>query len=254
MNPTRITALVAACLLAAVFTGLWIGRRLPEDQLSPATKETVQLTTGLVATMAALLLGLLVNGAKATYDTTRNRVVQKASKYALLARLLGIYGPAAAAARAQLCALIDAETHRLWPDDARVTTPAKSQNEAGNAFYLAILSLETRDETERTLKAQAVSLAVELGHLLSLMETESTTATSKPTLAVVVVWLVAIFLGYGLIASSTLTATLALIGSALCAASAIFLILELDHPFGGLMRISSQPMQEVQRQVQKPVP
>jgi hypothetical protein len=250
VTPFRTTAIVAACLLAAVCMGMWLGHLIPVDQLSPETKDIVRLTTNLVATMSALLLGLLVNSSKASYDTTRTRVMQKASKYALLDRVLEICGPQAAEVRDDLHALIEAETRRLWPDDAHVTAPTKSQHQMGNAFYLSILRLEARDDIERALKAQAVNLAVDLGQLLSLMDAEST-SISKPMLTVVVLWLVQIFLGFSVIAPPTATAIFALIVSALCAAGAIFLILELDEPFGGLIRIPSEPMRNLLRQFGK---
>jgi len=251
MTPSRTTAIVAACLLAAVWMGMWLSHFLPVDQLSPETKDIVRLTTGLVATMSALLLGLLVNSSKASYDTTRARVMQKASKYALLDRVLEIYGPQAAEVRGDLHALIEGETRRLWPDDAHATARTKSQDQKGNAFYGALLSLDARDDTQRALKAQAAGLALDVGQLLSLMEAESTTSISKPMLTVVVLWLVQIFLGFSVIAPPTATATFALIASALCATGAIFLILELDDPFSGLIRISSEPMRKVLGQLGK---
>jgi len=251
VNSSRTTAIVAAVLLAAVCLGMWLGRQLPADQLSPQTKDTVGLTTGLVSTMAALLLGLLVNSSKAAYDTTRTQVIQKAAKYALLDRGLELYGPQTAKLRGELRALAEAETRRLWPDDAHASAPAKPRNQIGNAFYAALLKLDANDDTERSLKAQAVSLAAELGQLLSLMEAESATSLSKPMLAVVVSWLVIIFLGFSVIAAPTATATVALIASAWCAAGAIFLILELDRPFDGLIRISSEPMQKVLGEIGK---
>lgn len=112
---------------------------------------------------------------------------------------------------------------------------------------IALLSLEARDDTERALKAQAVSLTVEPGQLQSLMQAEATTTISKPMLVVVVLWLVMIFLSFSLIAPPNATANFALIASALCPAGAILLILKLNRPFGGLMRIASEPMLNVLR-------
>jgi len=249
MNTSLTTAIVAACLLAAVGVGMLFRRFLPEDHLSPDGRDNMKLAMGLVATMAALLLGLLVSSAKTSYDTTRTQVMEKASKYRLLDRVLEIYGPQAAEVRGKLHVLIENETRRLWPDDADV--PAQSESKMGNEFYVALLRLEARDDTERTLKAQAASLVVELGQLLSLMEAESTTSISKPMLIVVVLWLVTIFLGFSLIAPPNTTARFALIASALCAAGAIFLILELDHPFSGIMRISNEPMLNVLGEIGK---
>jgi hypothetical protein len=251
MNTFLTTAIASGCLLAAVWIGMWLRRFLPEDHVSPHSRDTVKLAMGLVATMSALLLGLLVNSAKTSYDTTRTQVMQKAAKYALLDRLLVIYGPRAAEVRGKLPALIEESTRRMWPDDADIPAQLKHVTEMGNAFYVAVLKLEPRDDTERALKAQAVSLTVELGQLNSLMQAESTTSISKPMLVVVVLWLVIIFLAFSLVAPPNGTANFALIAAALCVAGAIFLILELDQPFGGLLRISSEPMLNVLRQLGK---
>jgi hypothetical protein len=177
--------------------------------------------------------------------------MQKASKYALLDRILVIYGPRAAEARGKLPALIEGSTRLMWPDVADIPAQSKRVTEMGNAFYVAVLRLEARDDTERALKAQAVSLTLELGQLNSLMQAESTTSISKPMLVVVVLWLVIIFLAFSLVAPPNGTVNFALIASALCVAGAIFLILELDQPFEGLLRISSEPMLNVLRQVGK---
>jgi len=251
MNTTLITAIVSACLLAAVGVGMLFRRFLPEEHVSPHSRDSVKLAMGLVATMSALLLGLLVNSTKTSYDTTRIQVMQKASKYALLDRLLVIYGPRAAEVRGKLPALIEGATRLMWPDDADIQAQSKRVTEMGNAFYVAVLRLEARDDTELSLKAQAVSLTLELGQLTSLMQAQSTTSISKPMLVVVVLWLVIIFLAFSLVAPPNATVNFALIASALCVAGAIFLILELDQPFGGILRISSEPMLNVLRQLGK---
>jgi len=247
MNTFLTTALVAACLLAALGMGMWLRRFVPEHHLSPDSRDTVKLALGLVATMSALLLGLLVNSAKTSYDTTRTQVLQRASKFALLDRVLTIYGPQAVEARGKLHALIEDATQRMWPD-AGIAAPSQPKGQRGDAFYVAVLGLEARDDIQRALKAQAASLTIEIGQIYSFMEAASTTSISKPMLAVVVLWLVMIFLGFSLIAPPNATANFALMASALCAAGAIFLILELDRPFDGLMRISSEPMLSLLRQ------
>jgi hypothetical protein len=251
LNPSLTTGIISACLLAAVWIGMSLRRFLPEDHLSPNSRDTVKLAMGVVATMSALLLGLLVSSAKTSYDTTRTQVIQVASKYRFLDRLLEIYGPQAADVRGKLHALIEESTRRMWPDVADSPAQSRPVNYIGDTFYVALLRLETHDDTERALKAQAVSVIVDIGQVRSFMEAESTTSISKAMLIVVVLWLVMIFLGFSLIAPANATANFALIASALGAAGAIFLILELDHPFTGLMRISSEPMLNVLRQIGK---
>jgi len=251
MSTSLTTAIVSCCLLAAVWIGMWLRRFLPAHHLSPESRDTVKLAMGLAATMAALLLGLLVNSGRASYDTTRSQVMQVASTYALIDRLLVIYGPETAELRGQLHALIEESTRHMWPDQANSAPSPKPIYEMGNAFYAAVLGLEARGDADRTLKAQVMNLTMEIAQLRSLMLAESSSSIFRPMLIVVVLWLVLIFLGFSLIAPPNATANFALIASAMCVGGAIFLILELDRPFDGLMRISSEPMLQVLRQVGK---
>jgi len=251
MNAALTTGIVSACLLAAVWIGMRFRHFLPEHHVSANSRDSVKLAMGLVATMSALLLGLLVSSAKTSYDTTRLQMMQVASKFALLDRVLAIYGPQAAEVRGELHALMEESTRRLWPHDADHLVPSMPKTQIGNAFYVAVLKLEARDDTERTLKAQAESMTLDLGQLRSLMEAESIPSISKLMLVVVVLWLVIIFLGFSLIAPPNATVNFALIASALCVAGAIFLILELDRPFSGLLRISSEPMLNVLGEIGK---
>ena len=251
MNTSLTAAVVSASLLAAVWIGIWLRRLLPPPHLSADTKDTVKLTMGLVATMSALLLGLLVNSGKASYDTKRGQVIQMASKVALLDRMLGVYGPEGAEVRRQLRTLVEEQMRRMWPGEPSVPAQLKSPSQTGDAFYAAIQTLAARDDTQRALKAQAVSLTVEFAQLRSLMLAQSSTSIAIPVLVMVVCWLLVIFLGFTLIAPPNATANLALMVSALCAAAAIFLIMELDRPFGGLIQISSEPMRNALSQLGK---
>ena len=244
----RTTAIALACLLAAGGIGMWLRPFLPEYDLSPDSKDTVKLAMSLVATMSALLLGLLVNSAKTAYDAARTQVMQMASQFALLDRLLAVYGPQAAQVRDQLHALIEESVRRIWLDDANLQAQLKPKNEMSDVFYVAVLQLEAHDDTQRALRAQAESLTLQVAQVRSLMQAESITTTSRPILNVVVLWLMMMFRGSSLIAPPNATATFVLIASALCVSGAIFLILEMNEPFDGFGRISSEPMRILLRQ------
>jgi len=232
--------------------GRALSRRLSEDHLSADTKETVKLAMGLLATMSALLLGLLVASAKASYDNARNDVIQMAAKVVFLDRVLTGYGPETAEARARLRDAIEQMAHRsMQPPKANTPVNLAPNTQAGNAIYLAIQHLTPNDDMQRSLKAQATTLAVELGQLRTLLVAESISSISKPLLVVVAFWLVVIFLSFSLIAPHNATATFALMISAVSVATAIFLILELDRPFSGLLRIPNEPMLNVLSQLEK---
>jgi hypothetical protein len=114
--------------------------------------------------------------------------------------------------------------------------------QTGSAMYAAMQNLSPRDEAQRKLKDQAVSLATDLGQLRFLLQAQSVPSISKPMLIILVSWLVIIFLGFSVLAPPNATTILALTVSAIAVSGAIFLILELDQPFGGFLRISSEPM------------
>ena len=239
MNTALSAAIIFGCLMAAVLIGTWIRRLLPAHHLNADTKDTVKLAMGLIATMSALLLGLLISSAKGSYDTVRSEVIQMAAKVAFLDRVLGLYGPDTAPLRARFHTAVEDAIRQMWSQSGG--TPAPNVH-AGDVLYIAIQSLAPQDDTQRSLKAQAASLAVDLAQLRTLLHAQALASISRPMLVVVVSWLVIIFFSFSLLAPPNATANLALIVSALSVAGAIFLILELDRPFGGLIRVSSDPM------------
>ena len=172
--------------------GKALHRLLPADHLSADTKETVKLAMAVLATMSALLLGLLVASAKSSYDNARNQVIEMAAKVAFLDRVLIGYGPEAGDVRNLLREAIEDTAHRMQPLKANTGSKLTPNTQAGNAIYVAIQRLTPNDEMQRSLKAQATTLAVELGQLRTLLVAESISSISKPLLIVVSFWLVAV--------------------------------------------------------------
>ena len=252
MNPTLTALIVFACLIAAVLLGRTLRGLLPEGHLSTESKDAVKLAMGLVATMSALVLGLLVSSAKGAYDTERSEVIQMASKIAFLDRVLAAYGPEAAGVRAQFR---DNVEEGIAATVAGRNAPAgklcSQLSQAGNVVYRAIQRLSPQNDTQASLKSQAATLAIDVAQIRSLLAAQSVPSISKPMLIILVLWLVIIFLGFSVLAPPNATTLLALTVSALAVSGAIFLILELDEPFGGLIGISSEPMLNALHQIEK---
>lgn len=242
MDATLTAVILLASLVAVALLGRSVRRHLPDHHLSADSKDAVKLAMGLVATMTALLLSLLVNSAKGTYDTQRMEVIQMAAKVAFLDRVLTAYGPEAAEARAQFRNATARAVRRMWPHEAGAQAQLLPNAQAGDVVYAAIQALSPRDDTQHALKAQAATLAVDLGQLRMLLVAQMTPSIPKPLLIAVVCWLVIIFLGFSLLAPPNATSTLALASAAVSVAVAVFLIMELDRPWGGMIRISGEPM------------
>jgi hypothetical protein len=224
-----------------------MGMQVSEEGLSSATKETVKLAVSLVATLAALVLGLLVTSAKSSYDTVRNEVIEMSAKAAFLDRILGGFGAESAEARARLRETVEENIGRMWPREAKrdLTPPT----EAGNAVYAAIQRLAPKDDVQRSLKSEAISLADDLGKVRTLLVAQSVPSISKLMLAVLISWLFIIFFSFSMLAPITAPAITALVISAVSVCGAVVLILELDRPFGGWIGLSSDPMRNALTQL-----
>lgn len=249
MNSATVATLVLAALIAAIFVGKNLRRLVPVDHVSSDSRDTVKLALSLVATMTALVLGLLVSSAKDSFDTERNEVIQMAANVAFLDRLLAAYGEEAKAIREKLRATLVEAVHLIWPDERNVKGTLVADENAGNQVFAGIERLSPRDDSQRDLKSQARDIAFQLGQVRSLLSAQAVPSISTPMLLVLLSWLVVIFLGFSFLAPRNATATLALLFSALCTSTAIFLIFELDQSFTGFIRISSEPMRAAERQM-----
>jgi len=246
-----IAATLFVVFIGAALLGRYVRRYLPEAHLSAESRDAVKLAMGLVATMTALVLGLLVSSAKEGYDTKRSEVIQMAAKVAFLDRVLSVYGPEAAQARGELRDAVADAVRRIWPADRNALIELTPNQQAGDAVFITVQQLSPHDDAQRALKGQVTSLLVDLGQLRLLLVAQSIPSISTPMLIILVSWLVVIFFAFSVIAPPNATTTIALVASAFSVACAIFLILELDQPFGGLIHIPSEPLINVMNHLAK---
>ena len=242
LNPPLTAALVLGSLFGAATLGIRLRARLPEHHLSDETKEAVRIGMGSVATMAALVLGLLVASTKSAYDTEKAEVIQMSAKVTYLDQLLANCGPPAAESREVLQRGMRSALLRIWPEaEVGQGTPAPASVWSQD-LPQAIQRIATSDDAQRTFKSQAASLANELGQMRWLLFEQMESSISVPLLLIMVFWLALTFISVGLFAPPNGTVITAQFLAALSVAGAIFLILELDQPFDGLVKISSHPM------------
>ena len=242
MSPIHIALLSLVSVVGGAALGMFVRAVLPQNHLSADTKDAVKLAMGLVATMTALVLGLLVASAKGSYDAQRSQLIQMSAKFAFLDRVLANCGPDAPEVRAQLRTSVEQMIARIWPDNKSRQAELAPSTSSGQAVYEAIEKLSPQTDAQRAAKSQALQITVELGQMYWLLFEQAGTAISKPLLIVVVFWLAVLFLSFGLFTPRNGTAITALMASAVSVCAAIFLVLELDHPFSGLIGISSEPM------------
>lgn len=242
MNSILVGSIVFAGTFGASLLALAVRRLLPEHHLKSDTKDTVQLAMGLVATMTALVLGLLVASSKGSYDDQRNEVITMASKIAFLDRSLTLYGPDAAAARDAFHRSVEVMVARQWSESPTEPARMDAQSAVTEQAYHAFHALAPKSDAQGAIKAHALDAAKDLGLSNWLLCERSGSSVSPALLVIVSCWLAILFFSFGLFAPRNATAVTALLVAALSAAGAIFLILELDRPFNGLLQIPREPM------------
>jgi hypothetical protein len=242
MTSTTTGLCIFACVFGASVAAMLIRNALPKHHLSADTKDLVKLAMGLVATMAALVLGLLVASAKGSYDTQKAEVIQMAGKVVFLDRMLAHYGPEAAEDRAMLRRAFEVAITHIWPEHKLTGAQLVPTAAGGEVLFDMLQNLAPQTDAQRSQKAQALALAADIGQMRWLLFEQAGSSISTPLLVIVVFWLAILFFSFGLFGPSNSTAVGALMVAALSVSGAIFLVLELDQPFNGLIRISSQPM------------
>jgi hypothetical protein len=239
VSPILISLIIFACVFGGALLGFGLRRVLPDDHRDPESKDVVRLAVGLIGTMAALVLGLLIGSAKTKYDTQKDQLTNLCAKVALLDQALAIYGPDAKPIRGLLRDMVERSWDEIWNGG-----PAPQSAQA-DAIYENIMNLVPKDDAQREVRRQAVDMVVDLGRLRWLMRTQRGSAIATPILVVLVLWFTFIFVSYGFFARGKKTVTVTLFFSALSVAAAIFLMMEMDGPFNGLLRISDRPLRAV---------
>lgn len=242
MSPLAVSSLIFVLVLAGLLAGALLRRVLPESHLSKESQDVVRLGAGLVATMAALVLGLLIAAAKSSFDTQSAQVKQITADVILLDNILTIYGADAQPLRVAIRQSIEPFADILWREKREADNAPFHASAAGEALYLGIQALTPHDELHRSLQARAVQISNDLAQTRLLLFVEKGNLIPVPFLAVLTFWLVIIFFSFSLFATLNATVLTFMSFLALSASCAIFLILELSAPFTGLLAISSEPL------------
>lgn len=242
MNSLAIGAIVFASVFGGSLVGLFLRSAVPEHHLSAESKDAVKVGIALIATMTALVLGLLISTAKASYDTKDKELTEMSADTLLLDRVLALYGPETGTIRELLRRAGARSLEMIWPHNGQA--PRLEPAVGGEVLYDMIETLSPKNDAQRGLQTQALQLAIEILKMRWLLFEQSGSSISTPFLVVLIFWLTIIFMSFGLFAPHNLTVVATLLVCALSVSGAIFLIFELDRPFQGLIQISSAPFRD----------
>jgi hypothetical protein len=247
MNAVLIAGIVLLCVFGGALAGMGLRRHLPDHHLSEDSKDTVKLAIGVIATLSALVLGLMVSSAKGSFDRMGDEFTQAAATVVQLDHALAEYGPETIEVRRKLHQNFRRVVDVLVAEDrsqlATLQAPA-----AGNRIEdvaAGIRTLAPGNDVQREVRARALGLVDVVSANRALLLLQQHDSISTALLVVVVSWLTLIFVGFGVFSPPrNATVMVALFLCALSVAGAIFLIIEMDNPLTGIVRISDAPMRK----------
>jgi hypothetical protein len=246
MSALAVASIAFVSVCGGTLAGLLLRVVLPEHHLSVDSKDVVKLVTALIATLSALVLGLLIASAKSSFDTVNDGLRQSAARTILLDRVLAQYGPGAREVRDLLRTSYAARVEALFPADG---SRSGALDIAGGTAALErvqqrIRALSPENDAQRSLQSRAGEIAGDIAQARWMELEEVNSSIPVPFLVVLVSWLAAMFASFGMFAPRNATALVALLLGALSVSTAIFLIEELNNPLDGFIAIPQAPMRD----------
>ncbi len=242
MSALLVSTITFAFVFGGALFGMYVRDALPAGHLREDVKDVVRLSTGLIGTIAALVLGLLIASAKSSYDARDTQVKQITADLVLLDGLLEHYGPDAKILRVALRNAVPPMVDRIWNEGNNGKSAPFVATAESQAFVDKIQELKPDNEPKRALQARILSAAADLGQARLSLFAQAHDSIPMPFVAILIFWLTMIFASFGLFVRSNPIVIITFIVGTVSVSAAIFLILEMDQPLAGLLQISSEPL------------
>jgi len=244
MSSLEISLIVLLCLVAGVALGMWLQYLLPNHHLSKESQDTVKVGAGMVATMSALVLGLLVSSAKSSFDAVNFSIAQYGAKIIQFEQLLAQYGPETRAIRDQLKQSVAERVQKVWGKSSAGDSGlhAVERGTTIQELQASLRAMSPQNDAQKNLLTQCQQISNEVWQSRLLIMEQQQTPVPVVFLVLLVFWLTLLFTSFGLFAPRNTTVGAVLLVCAFSVASAVFLILEMSHPLDGIIRVSSAPL------------
>jgi len=244
MTPLVIGLITLCIVFSGALVGMLINRLLPPHHVSSQTQTAVTVATAVVGTMSALVLGLLISSTNMSFSTRNAEIDRISADVIRLDRVLHRYGTDADDVRAALQHYAAVKLAELFPG-GNYRKPNMDDPKSANqleAVQDAILLLKPADDRQHWLQTEALQLAAEISETRWLLALQNASSIPSPFLILLVFWLTLLFTSFGLFAPRNVTATVALFLCAAAVSSGIGMVLEMDHPYDGIVQLSTAPL------------
>ena len=237
MSPIQQAGIACALILASALTGTFLRSKLPEHHLTGDSKDVIKLAVALIATMSALVLALLFASTRTSFERTSGYVSRMTADITELDKLLSEYGPEARPIRIALRAEVGPLIDSIWQDDAPAV-PTGAERSHGDSVLYQLRELSPTNKVQASIQVRALQVSTDLNQTQLSLISQPGDSISNTFIIVLVIWLMFIFGVFSMSSPPNPTLFTVLVLCILSASAAIYLILELGLPFGGLMQVS----------------
>ena len=241
-------------IFGGAILGFLIQQFIPAHHFSTESKDAAKLGAGLVATLAALILGLLISSTKGTFDQVNSLINQVAANYIHLDRLLSDYGPVTAPIRTELKDGLALKIQQIWPEESLKTSSSMAFKETHSLLEnitAEIATLHPNTPLQSSLQSSSLDLANQLLQERWMIEVVSEGGVPPLLLVIPVVWIGFLTFLYALFSPRNFTVITVLFFCSVSIAGAIFLINEMAGPMEGVIKVSSGPLRLALEQLGK---
>lgn len=243
MTSLIIASIALSCIVAGCGIGMLLRKRIPDHHTRDDSKDIIKTVAGMMATLVALVIGLLVSSAKSSFDAANAGITSGGAKVITLDRLLARYGPEAKAARDQLRKSVEDSIRRVWPaDGSAIKLAGPEEATEMEKVFDRLRELDPKNDAQRYLQIQSVGIGNELMQTNWTLVEQSQNSLPILFLVALISWLTVLYAIFGILTPWNRTTGASLFISALSMAGAIFLILELNRPMAGMIKVPSAPL------------
>jgi hypothetical protein len=236
-------AIVLACLFGASMIGILVRSRLPAHHLDSESKDAIRLSTAVVGTLSALALGLLIASANTVYNNAEAELRTSVARVLLLDRVMAHYGPETADVRSRLHRLVEDRLVQGWGTAAqRAGIDPYDETQGIEPIQVELRNLTPVTEPRRLLQARALEVSGLLAEAHWMLIESSSEGLPTAFLVILVFWLTWLFLTFGLQAPANLTVIGVMLVCSLSVAGAVFLVVDMAHPYLGIIHVSDGPL------------
>ncbi|RWA63424.1 DUF4239 domain-containing protein [Mesorhizobium sp.] len=234
---------IFACLTGAAIVSLMVYEHFPTHHRQDDTSAVVRLAANLFVVLSSLVLGLMINSAKNTFEAINSNVHTFATDIILLDRTLRQYGPDADGARQSLTAYVQRVVDTSTADSDTTVVPNRLSELLLNQVGDILAGLTPADARQTAAQQAATQQLQKLIEQRWILAEQSEGAIPAPLIALLVAWLTLIFASFGFRAPRNATIVGTFVISGALAAAAVYLIIDMDAPFSGPIQVSPAPLQ-----------